>query len=246
MIDFHCHIDLYPDPIHLLQGVIRERMYVLVPTTTPKAWDGTNKLVSNTPRVRVALGLHPELVFERHQELDLFIEKLPDARYVGEIGVDGTKPYQRSLPLQQTVFEEILKACTNQGGKVLTIHSRGATNKVLDILQQNPAAGIPVLHWFSGSLRELKRAVSLGCWFTVGPAMLKGAKGRSLARAMPQNRIITETDGPFTSSGRDVMMPWDVDRAEHALADIWGVTYKESSEIILTNFMALAKLNPSA
>ena len=79
MIDFHCHIDLYPDPLAVLDEVDARGNYVLAVTTTPKAWRGTKKLVGDRQRVRVALGLHPELVAQRYQAVPLLFGLLPDA-----------------------------------------------------------------------------------------------------------------------------------------------------------------------
>lgn len=99
MIDFHCHIDLYSDPEAVLAEVDARGTYVLAVTTTPKAWRGTKKLVGDRKRVRVALGLHPEIVSQRHQEVPLLCGLLPEARYVGEIGIDGSPPHRESLDL---------------------------------------------------------------------------------------------------------------------------------------------------
>ena len=121
----------------------------------------------------------------------------------------------------------------------MTIHSRGAAAKVLDALESQSAAGPAVLHWFSGTLRELDRAAALGCWFSVGPAMLNGKKGRSLVAAMPRDRVITETDGPFTRQGNNPLMPWDVGQAVAHLAQLWKITDGEASEAVEANFKRL-------
>ena len=122
---------------------------------------------------------------------------LSETRYVGEIGLDGSRPHQASLDMQREVFELVLNACESAGGRVMTIHSREATSLVLDHLESHPGAGLPVLHWFSGTASELQRAIDLGCWFSVGPAMLRGDKGRRLASSMPIDRLLTESDGPL-------------------------------------------------
>lgn len=101
MIDFHCHLDLYPEPEKVLERVNRENMYVLAVTTTPRAWQGTRKLMDRSPRVHVALGLHPQLVPERHDEVELFCSLLHETRYVGEVGLDGSAQFRQSLDLQQ-------------------------------------------------------------------------------------------------------------------------------------------------
>jgi TatD DNase family protein len=244
MIDLHCHIDLYPDPPAVVARAVSERMYVLVVTTTPLAWDGTRNLTKDAPRIQVALGLHPELVAERHREADILCRRVVEARYVGEIGLDGSPPHRACLDLQRTVFSRILAACASHGGRVMSIHSRGAASLVLDALEEHPGAGTAVLHWFSGTARELERAVALGCWFSVGPAMLRGKKGQSLLAAMPQDHVLTESDGPFTRSGPDPLMPWDVALATAAMASIWERPQEEVEASLLENLRALSNLHP--
>src|SRR5438552_1595155 len=90
MIDFHCHLDLYSQPRDVVEECIVRGAYVLAVTTTPSAWEGTSALVAGASRIRVALGLHPELAQERKVELPLFDKLLSRTKYVGEIGLDGS------------------------------------------------------------------------------------------------------------------------------------------------------------
>ncbi|WP_342212785.1 TatD family hydrolase [Pukyongiella litopenaei] len=129
------------------------------------------------PRTQTALGLHPQLAHERKSELPLFDQLLPQTDYVGEIGLDGAPEFRKSWQDQCDVFEHILRSCENAGGRVMSIHSRRAASAVVERLEACPSAGTPVLHWFSGSQKELDRAVDCGCWFSVGPAMLAGERG---------------------------------------------------------------------
>ncbi|WP_133366550.1 Qat anti-phage system TatD family nuclease QatD [Qipengyuania sediminis] len=246
MIDFHCHLDLYPDPQDVLAGVDRRGTYVLAVTTTPKAWRGTNKLVGERKRVRVALGLHPEVVAQRHGEVALLCGLIPEARYVGEIGLDGSPPHRQSLDLQRTVFERILRECSDHGGRILSIHSRGAATEVIDALDRHPHAGVAILHWFSGTKSELARAVKHGCWFSIGPAMLRSARGRDLAAAMPPDRILTETDAPFVREGNQPLMPW---QAYDCLGDLEGVLGFEPGTMapkVQSNLRRLARASSPA
>ena len=114
---------------------------------------------------------------------------LSETHYVGEIGLDGSRQHRATLAKQREVFKTILNACEAAGGRVMTVHSRGATSLVLDYLERFDKAGLPVLHWFSGTQTELRRAIELGCWFSVGPAMLQAEKGRRLASLMPPDRV---------------------------------------------------------
>lgn len=237
MIDFHCHLDLFPDPIRVAERCEAEGIYVLSVTTTPSAWHGTKKLERS--RIRTALGLHPQLAHQRKNELALFDSLIAEARYVGEIGLDGAPEYKQYWEDQLFVFRHILAACGATGGRIMSIHSRRASRAVLNELQAHPRAGIPVLHWFSGSERDLGRAVEIGCWFSLGPAMLQSSKGRTLAARMPRERILTESDGPFAQISKRTLLPWDTDIAEFELAAIWNMTHEETTAHLHANLKKL-------
>lgn len=223
MIDFHCHLDLYPNPTEVIAKAVQKGTYVLAVTTTPMAFEGNLRLIGDAKRIRVAVGLHPELVHERFREVDQVCELMERTRYVGEVGLDGTPAHRKSLPKQREVLQRIFIACKAQGGKVISLHSRMATTLVLDEIERAGMLGIPILHWFSGSADELQRAVSLGCWFSVGPAMLLGQKGRYLTSLMPMAQVLPETDGPFVELAGKILMPWESERVFPTLAAIWGV-----------------------
>ncbi|MGB8988753.1 MAG: Qat anti-phage system TatD family nuclease QatD [Candidatus Sulfotelmatobacter sp.] len=239
MIDFHCHLDLYPDPATVRDECEKRGLYILSVTTTPSAWKKTSELAFNTKRVRTALGLHPQLAQERIGELPLFDEFLPGTRYVGEIGLDGSPEFRSQWQSQCQVFDHILTKCSDAGGRIMSIHSRRASRQVLDTLENFPSSGTPILHWFSGSLRDLDRAANLGCWFSVGPGMLAGEKGRSLIARMPRQRVVTESDGPFAQVDGRSLMPWSVDDAIRGLAEIWNVAEASAQQLILNNFRSV-------
>lgn len=239
MIDFHCHLDLYPDPHKIASECQRRGLYVLSVTTTPSAWTGTKGLAEGNSRIRTAIGLHPQIAHERQAELPLFDNILHETRYVGEVGLDGSPELRPYWKAQVAVFEHILAQCERVGGRIISIHSKRAASAVLDRLEKFPGAGIPILHWFSGSGAELQRAVSLGCWFSVGPAMLASAKGRSLTAKMPRNRVLTESDGPFARIKDAPIMPWQAGDASASLGQIWSISETEVSDLLGSNLRAL-------
>lgn len=239
MIDLHCHLDLIPKPFEVSSECRRQKLYVLSVTTTPSAWPLSRRLSQQGDRIRVALGLHPEIAHERKHELVLFDEFLPQTRYVGEVGLDGRPELTPHQADQKFVFEHVLGSCAKAGGRILSIHSRRAAGAVLDAIAANPTAGRCILHWFSGSKEELRRAVDLGCWFSVGPTMLNSKRGQCLAAMMPMDRLLTETDAPFASLGNRVLMPWDVSQAEGQLAQLWRIPVLETQQRLRQNLSAL-------
>jgi len=65
------------------------------------------------------------------------------------------------------------------------------------MLEFEPLAGTFVLHWFSAKPALIERAAGLGCWFSVGSGMMASRSGRDAVDAMPIDRLLPETDGPF-------------------------------------------------
>ena len=239
MIDFHCHLDLYPDPKSVAQRCSLHNVRVLSVTNTPSAWRETSSLANEGSWT--ALGLHPQLAHERKRELGLFDDLLTETRFVGEIGLDGGPEYRRYSEEQIAVFDHILQSCAGSGGRIMSIHSRHAATPVLDKLEACPGAGTPVLHWFSGGIRELRRAIDLGCWFSVGPAMLKGERGKQRLRLMPHDKILTETDGPFGRAGQRALLPWDVSLAVDVLSDTWNSDKDETQKLLNDNLYRLLR-----
>jgi TatD DNase family protein len=136
-------------------------------------------------------------------EIKLWEEYLPKARYIGEVSLDAGPRYFRSLDLQKQIFTQIRQKCAKTGGKILTVHSVRAAAMVLDLIESHLPRhqGRIVLHWFTGSTSQARRAVNLGCYFSINGAMLRNDRGRKLVAALPPDRLLTETDAPFTKIG---------------------------------------------
>lgn len=239
MIDFHCHLDLYPDPGVVADAAVASGAYILSVTTTPSAWPGTSALVAEGRHIRTALGFHPLVAHERRRELGLFDVLISETRYVGEVGLDGSPELKVHATIQHEVFRHVLRTCAAHGGRVLSIHSRRAAGAVLELLRTEPDAGVPILHWFSGSAAELKRAVDIGCWFSVGPAMVRGRRGTSLVASMPRDRILPETDGPFAEVGGRALRPGETGDVVTHLATAWNEPLRIVQERLAANLKNL-------
>ncbi|QSR21050.1 Qat anti-phage system TatD family nuclease QatD [Hyphomonas sp. KY3] len=242
-VDFHTHLDLYPDLARAIAACDRKRVATLAVTTTPKAFERNVELSADSDFVRVGLGLHPQLVADRHLEIDLFERLLPQTRYVGEIGLDRGPAHYRSFELQRSVFGRILRACAQQGDKILSLHSVRATKPVLDMLDEHlppDRAGV-VLHWFTGSKADVRRAVDRGCYFSVNEGMLASATGERVLREIPIHRVLTETDGPFLARGDKPINPGDVGRAVEMIASFVDSTIEDVRSQIISNLKSLVQ-----
>ncbi|HXL86383.1 MAG TPA: Qat anti-phage system TatD family nuclease QatD [Gemmatimonadaceae bacterium] len=235
--DFHCHVDLDRDPAALIRRCEKERIVTLAVTTTPRAWPQNREWAAQSRYVLPALGLHPELVAERYAEIALLEACMPEARFIGEIGLDGSAKHRGSLARQQEVFGRTLQAAQRSGARVLTIHSRGAAKEVIDMIEQNTTNDrvFCVLHWFSGTLVDAKRAASLGCCFSVNGQMLDNERGQILVKSLPLNLLLTETDSPFSKQGERNSLPWDVLRTAETLAGLRTLSVQEMTNVLADN-----------
>ena len=198
MIDFHCHLDLYKNPLAVFDEVKQKNVRVLAVTTSPHAYLKASQYFNNTDNVSVALGFHPELVADRRNEIDLFMEQIPKCRYIGEVGIDGTSRNRHLYSAQKSFFYDALSEAEKYHGKIISIHSRYAVKDVLECIEKSLNHNVPIMHWFTGNGKELHRALSLGCWFSINPKMCYSKAGRDLITRMPLNKILPETDAPFT------------------------------------------------
>lgn len=210
MMDLHCHVDLYPDHDLILKDIVNTGAYVLSVTTVPSAFEGTCNLTRDINNCRTALGLHPQLAHQRKSELALFDKLIGETRYIGEIGLDGSKGFKDHIDDQLLVFNHILKKCESYEDKVLTIHSLNAVDMVLECLSEHPKAGTPILHWFLATKKQVSKAIDLGCYFSIGPAMITSARGRKIISWLPIDRILLETDGPFGKVNNQPLFPSNV------------------------------------
>lgn len=177
----------------------KSNINILAVTTTPKAYEKEIDYFHSYENIKVALGLHPQLVSERYNELPLVEKYIENAAYIGEIGLDYNRQFYSSKNKQIDVFENIIKWCSSKGGKVISIHSVFADKNVLDILEKYDCTknNKCILHWFSGSLSQLHRAVKMGCYFSINEMMTQSINGRKLISNIPIDKVLIESDAPF-------------------------------------------------
>jgi TatD DNase family protein len=159
------------------------------------------------------------------------------------VGLDGSRPHRDTLDVQAQVLHEILDACAAEGGRTISLHSRGAAAMLLDMLEFEPLAGRFVLHWFSSSPALVERAAALGCWFSINSAMMRSGSGRRSIEAMPCDRMLPETDGPFGTLDFAVPPPGGGGALYHELADLRGGAASLWERLMTENFRRIVALS---
>jgi len=242
-VDYHCHLDLYPDYEKQFRACDAKRIATLAVTTTPRAWPRNKVLTGTTSLVRVGLGFHPQLVGDHVEDLRLFAKYLPEARFVGEVGLDAGPAHYKTFADQKRTFETILKLCAQAGGKILSVHSVRSAREVISMIETHLTGtdNRVVLHWFTGSVAEARRAAGWGCYFSINQAMLGKTSTIMLIKGLPKERLLTETDGPFTKIGTRPTIPSDVAETTNLLATILQESPQETRKLLISNLTQLEK-----
>src|SRR5579871_2189875 len=134
LVDTHCHVDLYPDYLAVIEEVEREKIATIAVTTTPSVFRACQELTDKKRFVRPALGFHPELAYQRQSELGILRELFGETRYIGEVGLDFITTDQPNRKAQRSVFDTVLEECAHYGDKIVTIHSRRAAAEVVEMI----------------------------------------------------------------------------------------------------------------
>lgn len=235
LVDAHCHIDLFPRPLELIEDAERRRIHTIAVTNAPSVFYHTRNLCCGRDLVHAAVGLHPELVHSHGRELQQMWAHLEETRFVGEVGLDYVTSDQELRRNQRGVFSAILSRCAERRDSVITVHSRRSAGDVISAVGEK-FPGTVILHWFSGTREELDRAAAIGCWFSVNPSMVASRNGQILTAKMPRDRVLTETDGPFIKVHGEAARPPDVIDAVKGLASIWELSIEDAAAIVLQNF----------
>ena len=235
MIDFHCHLDLFPNAREVYKEASKRNKFTWLVTTSPRAFAATSRVLGDSPTVLITPGLHPEIAHDRAAELDLLLDQIAAVQAVGEVGLDGSARFKAHYQVQHRIFKAVVRRCAELGGRTLSIHSRHAVKDILSTLELHPGFGTAVMHWFSGTPAELKAAEAQGCWFSIGPAMFESTNGRILAAKMPRDRVVPESDGPFAKVGGNIVMPWSAGDTAKRLSAVWGTSVDETAEILVSN-----------
>lgn len=222
LLDVHCHLDLYRDYAAVIDEAESGRVFTLAVTNTPSVFGRCRELLRGARFIHAAAGLHPQLVSDRHHEIDLLLDLIREIPYVGEVGLDFSNATPEVRRLQQDVLSRILVCCARSGGRVVSLHSRRASAETIDLVAAH-RPGTPILHWYSGPQRLVTRALDAGCYFSVNSAMLRSETGRLIAASLPPERVLTETDGPFVEMLGRPARPVDVTGVADQLAGLWRV-----------------------
>ena len=164
---------------------------------SPEEWDAISAI--DDRRVRRFYGTHPWCL-EKYSldSLRELLETDPSAN-VGEIGLDSK---HGPLDIQIGPFEEQL-ILSKKYDRIANIHMIGCESEMLKILRRHRTTCI--LHSFSGPESYVKPFAECGCYFSISPRIHNKSeeKIKTLLDAIPELRLLVETDAPYSPFGMD-------------------------------------------
>lgn len=231
LIDTHCHMDVEEFDADRAEVIARSKAAgiaaMIVPGIHMAGMPGLIALCAQDAMLHPALGLHP-VYLEQHRpgDLDALATLVDRARPVaiGEIGLDY---FVTELdPAQQQKLFEAQLAIARDADLPVVLHIRKAYDQVLATLRRMRIAK-GVAHAFSGSLQQAQQFTGLGFKLGFGGTVTyeRSNRIRRLARELPLDAIVLETDAPDipTSSHRgERNSPEYLPEVLHALAEVRG------------------------
>lgn len=245
-IDAHAHLDHYGDLLPAaLEEIAHHRILTVSVSMDVDSYRQAQAIAGRSPYVLATFGIHPwkaPLFADNLPALDGLIAASP---MLGEIGLDTYWVEDPAhYPAQWRVFEHFLAAARDQD-KIVNLHTKGAEREVLDLLRSYQVRRA-IVHWYSGPLDVLDELLAWGAYFTVGVEVLHSETIRTIARRIPPERLLTETDNP---GGWDWLvgepgMPGLVKDVTRALATLCGTDEASLAAQVCANLADLIGDDP--
>ena len=253
LIDSHCHLYMgsWSEDLDVVMARAKENGVgkIICPGIDIESSWQCLTIAKNHINVFAAAGIHPHDAKEVQAD---FINQLRDILVqpkivaVGEIGLD----YYRNISdvdIQRQVFKKQLQLANEMNLPVI-IHNRNADADIIHILRQiSPIRG--VAHCYSSDLITAKILLEMGLYISfAGNLTYKNSNLLEVAKEIPLDRLLIETDAPFLSPvpyrGKE-NEPGHVKYVAEKLAECRGISIEEIKEATQKNTEILFNLPKS-
>lgn len=251
LIDSHCHLhlmDLTPFP-NQIQQVLDEAKakgvnQVLCVSVDLEDYPKLCEIAKTYKQVFISVGVHPnhKMEVEPTAEHLVHLAQFPSCIAIGETGLDyfRVETEEEKVTQRSRFIAHIHAAMTTK--KPLIIHTRQAASDTLAYLKSEQAekAG-GVMHCFTESWDVAKGAMDLGFYISFsGIVTFKNAlELQEVARRMPLDRILIETDSPYLAPAPfrgSQNQPAYVYRVAEMLSELRGEPVEQIAQATTDNF----------
>jgi TatD DNase family protein len=240
LTDSHCHLTLADADANLVRAHQRGVVGFVVPGTKLDDGPQAAAIAQKHDDVWAAVGFHPHEAKDCDDAAFSTIEKLAREERVVAIGEIGLDYHYMHSPreTQMAVFERHIDLARRLDKPVI-VHNRESLDDMLAILK----GGKGILHSYTEGLEAAKMLIERGYYISFsGIVTFRSADSlREVARALPHDRVLIETDTPYLAPvpfrGRE-NEPAFVTKVAEMLASLWKVPVEEVAARTTANFEA--------
>lgn len=252
LVDSHCHLDHFSEAEieDILRRAAEAGVGEMVTIGVRMAQAETVKTIAQRfAQVWGTVGVHPQNVGEGPLPEVAEIVAAADHPKVIGIGESGLDYFYDKAPreVQQEGFRRHIRAA-RETGLPLVVHARDADADIAAILREERADG-PfdfLLHCFSSGRKLAEEAVEMGGYLSFSGILTfpKSQEIRDIARDMPADRLLVETDSPYLAPAPyrgKRNEPSYVPHTARVLAEVRGLSPEAMAESTTANFRRLFK-----
>lgn len=255
LFDTHAHLDDEQLLLQLPDVLARARdagvESVVAVGTTLASSRAAVEIAGRYPGVYAAVGIQPNHVAEAAAgdwEQIVELAKAPRVAAIGETGLDRYWDYA-PFELQQEYFDRHIRL-SQSSGLPLVIHMRDCGAEMVSMLaaagSRGPLSG--VMHSFTGDAALAKECLELGLYISFAGMVTyrKSNELREVAKTIPSDRILVETDSPYLSPeprrGQRPNEPALVVHTAECLAQLRGLPLEDFAAQTTANARRLLRL----
>lgn len=197
-IDFHSHIDFYKDDElqKVYDDINKNNIKVISCAMDEESYNKNLSFSKVCSYIIPTFGIHPWKVTNKAPDLDIYDDYIKDSKIIGEVGLDFHWVEDKSTyDPQIEVFKYFVQRAKTYG-KFLNVHTKDAEELIYDILKNANMLEKSIIHWYSGDLSTLNKFIDGNSYFTLSVDINSSQKSQEIARLLPVDRILAETDGP--------------------------------------------------
>ncbi len=243
LVDSHCHLNYLEDP----ELRVREARAAGVSTQLCIGVDEAHirevlTLAEQQPDVWASVGQHPEAAGNDFGWIEAELEH-PRVVAVGETGLDYFHSEDEATRSRQRVSFEHQLALAERHRLPVVVHTRSAEADTLALIRQFPTVR-GVLHCFTESWEMAASALEVGYYISISGIVTfkNGENVREVARQVPADRLLVETDAPWLAPvphrGKPNAPAYVRDTAAY-LAELRGISFEALAEQTSSNFFSL-------
>lgn len=249
LVDSHCHLD-FPELLPHMDAVLGRMAdagvgHALCVAVNLEDFPRVRDLAQRHDHLFASVGVHPD--HHGGEEPDaarlVALAAHPKVVAIGETGLDYYRHPERA-ETQQGRFRAHIRAA-RETGKPLIVHTRSASDDTLRLMHEEDAgAASGVMHCFTETWEVAEAALAMGFFISFSGIVTfrNAADLREVARRVPPDRLLVETDSPYLAPvprRGSTNEPAFVRHVAEEVARVRGVSVESLAELTTANFFRL-------